>query len=222
MKLCAISDMHGLQNEIIIEPCDLLCICGDIIPLKMQRNILQSLSWLKKKFVPWCEKQPCENIILIAGNHDFCFENNTLKIKEIFRGTKVIYLENESAEYETEDGRILKIFGTPICKIFYNWAFNKNQETCYNYYSRMPENCDIMVTHDAPFGVSDICYNNGVHIGNDALRSIVLEKKPKLLLHGHLHSSNHEIETLENTKIVNVSVVDESYTIAFKPFYYEI
>ena len=222
MKICAIGDMHGLQNNINIEPCNLLLICGDVIPLKMQRNIPQSLSWLKKKFVPWCQKQPCENIILVAGNHDFAFENNTPKIKEIFRGSKVIYLENEVAEYMTEDGRILKIFGTPVCKVFGNWAFMKNQEACYDYYSRMPKDCDIVVSHDAPYGVSDICWGNGIHIGNETLRSVVLEKNPKLLVHGHLHSSNHEIEMLENTKVVNVSVVDESYTISYKPFYYDI
>lgn len=67
LKICAISDLHG--NLIDIQPCELLLICGDIIPLKMQRNIPQSLSWFKKEFIPWIESLPCKEVVFIAGNH---------------------------------------------------------------------------------------------------------------------------------------------------------
>ena len=68
MKLCAISDMHG-KLDFKIEPCDILCICGDIVPLNVQSFHQGTIKWLIKHFVPWCEEQPCKKVFLIAGNH---------------------------------------------------------------------------------------------------------------------------------------------------------
>ena len=82
------------------------------------------------------------------------------------------------------------------------------------------ENVDILLTHDAPYGCSDICYESrwGVdHIGSLPLREAILEKKPKFCLHGHLHTSNHEPMFLEGTCIINTSISDESYQQVFKP-----
>ena len=44
MKICGISDIHGNLIENIPE-CDVLCVCGDIMPLSVQRNIEQSRHW---------------------------------------------------------------------------------------------------------------------------------------------------------------------------------
>ena len=51
IKICAISDIHGQFDNLSIEPVDILFICGDIVPLRMQGNIPQSLSWFKKEFI---------------------------------------------------------------------------------------------------------------------------------------------------------------------------
>ena len=36
IKVVAISDLHGYLPE--IPECDLLCICGDLVPLNVQAN----------------------------------------------------------------------------------------------------------------------------------------------------------------------------------------
>lgn len=69
MRICAISDIHGQFSDLNIEESNILFICGDIVPLKMQRNIPQSLSWFKKEFIPWCSKQPVDQIYMVGGNH---------------------------------------------------------------------------------------------------------------------------------------------------------
>ena len=141
MKIVAISDMHGLQEYVHINECDILCICGDIVPLKMQRNIPQSMSWFKKQFIPWCEKQPCKQIYLVAGNHDFFMENNDKELNEILMGTKIIYLNNQSAEYlDEESGKTYSIWGSPLCHIFGNWAFMYSPEYELEKFSLMPKN----------------------------------------------------------------------------------
>lgn len=224
MRICAISDMHG-QYNFNIEPVDVLFICGDIVPLYMQRNIEQSFSWLKKIFIPWCEKQECKQIYLVAGNHDFVFEHNDQKINYIFLSTKITYLNNQGAEYYDKDTKTTyTIWGSPMCHIFYNWAFMYNAEYEYNEFSKMPKNCDFVITHDAPYGVSDICLEgwNHEHIGNEELAKVVIEKNPKYLFHGHLHSTNHDCEMLNNTKVYNVSLINEQYKMTYYPLYLEI
>ena len=101
-----------------------------------------------------------------------------------------------------------------------------NQEYEKGQFDKINKNCDIVITHDAPYGTSDICFesiwNNKDHIGNLELTEVVEEKQPKLLLHGHLHSSNHECEMLGDTKVYNVSVVNEKYLINYKPLEIEL
>jgi hypothetical protein len=53
MKICAISDTHRMYQNLKIDKCELLFICIDIVPFKMQKNIPQSISWFIKKFIPW-------------------------------------------------------------------------------------------------------------------------------------------------------------------------
>ena len=52
MKICVTSDLHGILPK-IEEPCEVVLICGDIMPLRMQRNIPQSEKWLKTTFAEW-------------------------------------------------------------------------------------------------------------------------------------------------------------------------
>jgi Icc-related predicted phosphoesterase len=102
----------------------------------------------------------------------------------------------------------------------------REEKTLSELFSEIPEDVDILFTHDAPYGVSDVCLEgwaaDGKHKGCLALRDAVLEKQPKYHFHGHLHSTNHEQELLENTKVYNTSIVDEGYNIQYPPLILEI
>ena len=80
MKICAISDLHGYLPD-NIEPCDVVCICGDVIPPDIQKNYEASLAWLSGPFQLWALKLNCNKVLFIAGNHDFIFE--TLRNSEV-------------------------------------------------------------------------------------------------------------------------------------------
>lgn len=101
-----------------------------------------------------------------------------------------------------------------------------SEEILKQKFSIIPEDIDILISHDAPFGTSDICYessyNPHAHLGCPELRDAILEKNPKLCLHGHLHSSNHKEEILGNTKVYNTSILNEQYNIAYTPLYLDI
>ena len=47
MKIIAFSDNHGYLPK--LEPCDVVCICGDIMPLEIDRNLI---AFAVKEYVP--------------------------------------------------------------------------------------------------------------------------------------------------------------------------
>ena len=227
MKICGISDMHG-QYDFEIEPCDIVLICGDIVPLKIQKNDIQSEEWLKTFFIPWCTDLPCEKVIFIAGNHDFIFMEHPERVRDLLKGQdKVIYLECETYEYQ---GKV--IYGTPLCKKFYNWAFMslslKDQQERYKRHLEAIGKIDIIMSHDCPYGIADVLlqkdcwWANGEHIGNKALRWFVDKAKPELVLEGHLHSCEHGKTMHGDTAVYNVSLLNEDYMMVYKPLYIEL
>ena len=179
--------------------------------------------WITNEFLPWCEKLSCERIFLIAGNHDAFLERKKEKFKSLLLGSKVVYLENELSEYITDNGDCYKIFGTPYCHIFGNWPFMRTDEVLKNKFFDIPEDCDIVFSHDCPFGTGDVCLElNEKHRGSIPLRDAIIRSKPRYLFTGHLHSANHNCEILEDTEVYNTSIVNERYEVSYEPLYLNI
>lgn len=226
MKICAFSDMHG-QLDFKVEPCDIVLIGGDITPLDIQRNPTKSEKWVETVFIPWCNSLPCEKVVFIAGNHDFLMEDHPDRVRLLLQGQdKIVYLCCEIFEYQ---GKI--IYGTPLCKPFYRWAFMpsyEEQDEKYERHLNIIGKIDIVLSHDAPYGVSDIIlqkdclWADGSNIGNESLRKFLEKAQPKMNLHGHLHTTNHEKEMLGDTEVYNISLLDENYKMVFEPQYFEI
>ena len=222
MKIVAISDLHG-NLPTIEEVAIIYCIAGDIMPLNIQSNDRKCRKWLKEEFIPWANNLPCSHVVLIAGNHDFVFQRMEKEaIDAIFEDSKVIYLENSGVQLEG-----LNIFGTPWCHQFGHWAFMTDDDSLVELFNDIPENVDILLTHDAPYGTSDILFQNtawniGEHIGCVPLRDAIIEKKPKIVLHGHLHSTNHKKEVLVESDVYNVSLLDENYDLIYDPLILDV
>lgn len=221
MKICAISDTHGLHRSLEIKPSDILCIAGDISPLEIQGRKQAMLEWLKYDFIPWCETLPVDKVILTPGNHELAVSHMENEVRALFKNTKVVYLIDELYIYNN-----YKIWGTPWCSIFGNWAYMKLPEFEEERFMRMPEDIDILITHDPPYGACDICLEHPrgyyEHIGNKELAKAVSIKKPKIVLCGHLHTGKSR-ETFDNSiNVYNVSVVNEQYNIYREPLYLEI
>lgn len=75
MTISCISDLHGHLPIYPssywegIEECELLLICGDILPLNIQMDMTASQKWLIEEFKPWAAELPVEQVVFIAGNH---------------------------------------------------------------------------------------------------------------------------------------------------------
>lgn len=224
MKVCATSDLHGFLPE--IEPCDLLLICGDIMPLSIQTNMPASEKWLDETFIPWIENQPIDQAILIAGNHDFFMERSAMRATMMLNTRKLTYLRNESTTYVSNYGESITVFGTPYCKIFGHWAFMRSPDTLKEKYSAIPENVGILISHDAPqIGEVGMIKEGGwagTEAGNVQLAEEIICKKPKWCFCGHIHSGEHNITEYDGIRLANVSLVDETYEPTNNPLYVEV
>ena len=223
MKICAISDLHGYLPE--IKECDLLTICGDVVPLSVQRNYIKSEDWIYNVFSNWVKNLPCDKVILIAGNHDFYFDNCPLIKVNLLEWTKgkCLYLENELYKYLD-----YKIYGTPYTHLFGNWAFMYEDDKLIEFYKSIPNDIDILLTHDTP-AIANLdelppsrWSSVPIHAGNNPLAEAIKEKKPRYVFCGHLHQCTDKYAKVDNTKIYNVSLLDNQYNITYKPLYLDI
>lgn len=152
MKICGISDIHGNLIKDIPE-CDVLCICGDIVPLDIQRQMDDSIKWFQNEFANWVKNLPCKKVIVVPGNHDFYLENKLKEWKgfvedyETYTDGKVRFLVDELFNYEG-----VSFYGTPWINpiLFGKWAFEySTNEIEDNPFEKIPK-CDILLTHDNP------------------------------------------------------------------------
>lgn len=226
MKLCCLSDLHGTLPE--IPPCELVCICGDIVPLNIQVYPIYSERWLLNDFIPWINSLPCDKVFFIAGNHDFLMYRYSQDIKELFPSTnKATYLCHEDVIYISKEAKTYRIFGTPYCHKFGHWVFMRNDKELEKLYSEIPKNLDILLVHDEAYGYGDILlqdvdWNTQEHIGNKPLAQAVLEKQPRYMFTGHLHSCDHNCVMIKDTKRYNVSIKDENYRVVYDPLLLDI
>ena len=224
MKILAMSDLHGqFPNINNIKDIDCVFICGDIVPLDIQRKINKSDEWFKNIFIPWCQAIDCKQIYLIAGNHDFFMAERDHIINQYLLETKIIYLNNQNAEYfDEKTGKTWHIFGSPDCNIFGNGAFMYSPNKELEDFRKMSNLCDIMLTHDPIYGICDVpresVWNNTEHCGNKELRQVILEKNLKgISLCGHIHTGDKGAIKFNNLTCYNVSLLNEQYKLVFNP-----
>ena len=241
ITICATSDFHGILP--VTPPSNLLLIAGDIIPLIAQDNYERSLEWLDTTFRNWAIEQETQQIVLVAGNHDIVFQERPDEVRKIFEsfndsGDWFHYLENEVIDlnfsFLDDDDNVvgeetIKIFGTPYCKVYGDWAFMLPDDELQKKFAECPNEVDIILSHDAPYGVTDVCLERipwagiGEHLGSRPLRDMINRVNFKYMVHGHLHSSRHSFEHFKSGKVVNVSLLGENYKPAYPPlvFNYE-
>lgn len=235
ITIAAMSDLHGqLPNPSEIDEVDVVVLCGDTVCLEYQRSDELSEDWFANEFKDWVKAVICHKIIMIAGNHDFwMFKKNKQYIKNKFRewyGNKVVYLQDEMYIYQD-----VRFYGCPWCQGPLNWAFcpgdkYRSVPGVMQYYEQIPE-CDILITHQPPkignLGIS--FYWDDMRKEDWSSDNLSLNIKDKNILVnfcGHIHSGQHSrieypVPGCE-TVFYNVSLLNESYRMAYDPMYVNI
>jgi len=223
MIVYTLSDQHGFL-PVIEEPHDLLLIAGDICPDR-DHTISYQREWLDTTFREWLLRTPSDNVVAVAGNHDFIFDDITgyAPIFEPLRPPGVAapddlpwhYLQDQSLEVGG-----YKIYGTPWQPTFGNWAFNAPESKLAEKFSAIPSDTDILLVHGPPFGFGDKTIY-GEYAGSKSLRKRVAEISPELVICGHIHEA-HGTWHYASSRIVNTTIVDESYIPIHSPMRFEL
>lgn len=202
MKLTFISDTHSLHQRVPdIAPGDVLVHCGDFTGRGTLDDTLN--------FAEFMAAQPFTHKIVIAGNHDWCFEDKRSKIAEyILQAYGLIYLNDSGIEI---DG--VKFWGSPIQPAFCQWAFNRERGAdIRQHWDKIPHDTDVLMTHGPAYGILDRC-DNGFSAGCADLLETIQRIKPKIHASGHIHEAYGMLEVGE-TIFINACVLDERYQVA--------
>lgn len=220
MKITAISDLHGYLP--LLDPCDVVCICGDISPIEYDRNKHKVREWFTNKFIPWVNLLKCEKVIFIAGNHDFFLYTNDdgYSVKQVIETSsvkdKLVYLENTEYIYKG-----VKFYGCPNVENLSRWAFYTWDGHEYKY---IPKDTDILLTHMAP-SIGELGRDMTLvqEFGSKRLAEVI-RNLPNLryAFCGHIHDGDHNPTLVNHTVCINSAILDDNYDYAYEPVMVDI
>jgi len=222
LRICHISDIHNRHKKIILpKEADVIVCSGDISGKGRQSEVVD--------FFKWWNKLPYQYKVLVAGNHDLCFDPMTSGIKEedwgypawlleeLFRYTEVYghyYLENTRVEIEG-----VNFWGSPVTPTFgHGWAFNKDRgEAIKDVWRNIPFGTDVVITHGPVKCHVDYVPSNDYYAGCDDLRNRIKAVKPLLHLSGHIHES-YGYSYDQDTHYFNGSICNLHYEAVNAPW----
>ena len=198
MKIICLSDTHNKHQKLSIPECDILIHAGDFTQKGKPKEATNFLNWFSQ--------QPARYKIFIAGNHDFCLEDQQRSFYEQeAKKLGLIYLNDSDVMIEG-----LHIWGSPITPWFHDWAFNRHRgEEIRKHWDLIPSSTNILITHGPPMNVLDKTWR-GLRVGFEELSKILFDEKKfshlKLHVFGHIHE-DRGMETIGQVKFINASSV---------------
>lgn len=204
--IVAISDTHTLHNQIDVPPGDILIFAGDMSNTGDLDDVAQFNQFLGRLLHP--------HKIVIAGNHDFCFERQPQAAQALL--TNCVYLQDEAVEI---DG--LKIYGCPWQPWFFDFAFNLQRgPEIRAKWALIPPDTDILVTHGPPAGHGSKT-SQQIDAGCVDLLEVIEQIKPKYHIFGHIHEG-YGITTNTHTTFINASICNVGLQTVNKPIVFQV
>lgn len=202
MRIVATSDWHGSLPGNIPDG-DVLVIAGDTLTL--DHRIEAQREQFQTRLVPFLEALPHERVVLVAGNHDFLFDDSQPWHDAL--PAKVTYLRDEAVEIAG-----LRFWGAPWSRFLEGWVFMEHEEQLASRWAVIPAGTDVLVVHGPPFGSLDTTTPRfgSVNVGSPSLREWIERHQPRAVVCGHIHEC-FGVDRIGATAVYNVSYLDESY-----------
>jgi len=214
-----ISDTHNKHKDIVFPELksgdnikNILIHCGDFSHSPEQ--VFSFCKWFSE--VPGYDER-----ILIAGNHDKYIEEVGYKsFKEYCEEKDIIYLQDTSVII---DG--IKFHGSPWSNEFGNWSFMKDDFELDQYWQKIPDDVDVLITHGPAYGVGDEVQQDisNPHVGSNTLKYHINNRLKNLRFHffGHIHE-DYGIHQQDNYIVYNASIFNWYKKEINKPYIFEI
>jgi len=195
--ILALSDTHGLLQELDLSGIDRIMIAGDVCPTSNHTEQFQRRC-LERSFFAWVEylKVP---VYLALGNHDFI--DDFTAPDNLHYGTQTIIDD------------VLLFSWVPY---FYNWAWMTDDEDIANRLEKVLASGSppIWITHGPPYGVCD--ETGSEHSGSTALLAAIQCHSPQYVICGHLHEGK-QFGKIGDTTVINASLLNDRYEKVREP-----
>jgi predicted phosphohydrolase len=221
-----------------IPEADVLVHAGDLTWRGTKDEIVSELTYL--------DSLPHPHKILIAGNHDFYFDER-FKDGYLFREwvirrdetveemlkrfPSIIYLQDSSVRLNGTN-----FYGSPWQPHFYNWAFNfaattdsrgrvwqHNRGQAQATWKKIPEDTHVLITHGPPEGIMDLATDgDDPRCGCPELRRAIADRE-QLQAHifGHIHEQAGYLQE-DGVQFVNAAICTRGYKPKNKPIVIEV
>lgn len=204
MRLVLISDTHGQHERLEIPAGDVLIHAGDLTTHGQITEL--------PAFNDFLRGLPHRHKFIVAGNHDFCFEEQPQACAELL--SQAIYLQDEAVAL---DG--VRFYGSPWQPRFFDWAFNldRGAPLCAKW-DLIPPDTDVLITHGPPWGKGDL-NSEGERVGCRDLW-VVQRVRPRLHIFGHIHEG-YGLTQAASTTFANASNCDLRYRPVNPPLVFD-
>lgn len=205
MNIIATSDLHGYHPN-FSKWGEVIVIAGDLTPMGTAIDVAEFSNWILRLAHDY------RAIVFVAGNHDWHFQETGPQLARFkarwAEAGNIFYLEDSGCEI---DG--VKFWGSPWTPMFFNWAFMREDEDLKEYWDKIPDDTDVLVTHGPPFAILDQT-RRGPNAGSETLRQAVLGRVlPKVHIFGHIHEAYGETASLGDPSVhfINAAYCDLDY-----------
>lgn len=206
ITLVTISDTHALHDSIDVPEGDVLIHAGDLTNHGSLEDVV--------RFSEWLATLPHRHKLVIAGNHDFCFERDPEAARGALEGC--IYLEDETVTLEG-----VRFYGSPWQPWFYDWAFNlRRGPEIRERWDLIPDDTDVLITHGPPAGYGDRTAR-GERVGCEDLLDAIARVRPILHVCGHIHEG-YGLTSDGQTTFINASSCNLAYRPVQPPIVFEL
>jgi Icc-related predicted phosphoesterase len=195
LKIICISDTHDINYPALPDG-DMVIHAGDVSLDGSAREV--------QHFVDWFRALPHPYKVFVGGNHDKSLEGLGLDFFD--PGTGITYLNNNSVELGG-----FKIWGSPASRTYGRiCAFMRDEDRLAHLYESIPDDTDIVITHQPPYGRQDM-EADGIHLGSPSLTRAIERVQPLLHVFGHIHGGYGVALPYTDLLSVNAAQLDVTY-----------
>ena len=212
MKLVCISDTHSRHEDVPPLPAgDVLIHAGDCTG----SGSLESL----RQFLGWFSAHSHLHKLLVAGNHDYCFERESDQARQLCDEHGVAYLEDDQVII---DGVVF--YGSPWTPWFRGMAFNAYENGMFDIWAKIPQETQVLITHGPAWRIMDYIPGTGEHVGCFPLyRRIEDLQHLKAHICGHIHEGyGSAMRESDGVWFVNASTCNSRFQPTNPPIEIEI